>query len=190
MRLQTILAGAAFAAGLAWAASAGAATVTGSIVFDGSSPNGYDPANGNVPAGYSNASGTRVTIPGDFAYLDSYNFDTAVFTTSQLTLSDATMGFGALPWEQTFTASSAKVFSSTTLTGGDFTGLTWAVSGKTLTVGWAGTYAQGLPFTGSYSDTFSLSAVPEPTSWGLMLVGLAGLGGVIRQARRSAAALG
>jgi hypothetical protein len=181
----SIFAIAAMAAGLTFAASAQATTISGSINFGGGG-NGYDPAGGSVPPGYGNDTGTTVAVgPGiEFGYVDTFNTDTADFTNTSLTIGDITKGFGAVSWEQTFTASTPGFFKDLTLVGGSFTGLSYGVSGDTLTVDWEGTYTQGLPFSGSYSDQFTFAGgVPEPTTWALMLIGFGGLGAAMRASR-------
>lgn len=58
------------------------------------------------------------------------------------------------------------------------------VSSDTLTLDWAGTYSQGLPYVGDYNATFSLG-VPEASTWTMMILGVAGVGVALRRRRRA-----
>jgi hypothetical protein len=69
------------------------------------------------------------------------------------------------------------------LVSSSFTELTYQVSGDTLTLNWAGTYAQGLPYTGDYNAVFTFAGVPEPSTWAMMILGAAGVGAIARRRR-------
>lgn len=160
-------------AALACSASANAATtITGSITFGGGGGNGYDPST------------LTLSPDADFDYLDSYNHDTADFTSTSLSIGDQMFCCGALPWRQIFTASTPGYFSDVKLLGSTFTELSYQVSGDTLTLDWAGTYSQGLPYVGDYNATFSLG-VPETSTWTMMILGVGGVGAALRRRRRA-----
>ena len=61
------------------------------------------------------------------------------------------------------------------------------VSGGVLFVNWQG---DSFLANDTTTITFGLSAVPEPSTWAMMLLGLAGLGFAFRNSRRKAAAYG
>ena len=162
--------------------------VTGSLMF-GSPTNVFDPANGGVPAGFSNTAGTTVTVTEpqvEFGYQDAGNLDTADFRNNQLIISDTTFNnLGNNPLEFTFTDPAfmnvSKTFDS--FGGG---GLTYSLVGDVLTIS-APAITPG-PIT--QTAIFALNApVPEASttvSLGLLL--MLGMGGVVVAARKKRAA--
>lgn len=162
------------------AGAASATTITGSINFGGNSTNYYDPTNGSVPAGYSNASGPTVTLGSGatFGFNDGSNLDTAAFTPTSLVLTDQPLANeGDFNWTQIFTASQPGFFNNLSLTS-DTLGVSYSVSGDTLTVNWPG--GEVGPGTLAADFTFS-GAVPEPTTWAMLIIGLAMIGFAARR---------
>ncbi len=159
-------------------AQLGGTKVTGGIYFNyyGStfSPNGYDPANGNVPTAGSpeNMAGTTVAISDsalEFAFLDGYNYDTADFTDSTLTISDSVGTNGALPWRQTFTDPAFNGFLAKVSDTFDDGGVTASILGDTITLNWGGSAPDNV-YTAVF-DVGSVLQVPEPSTWALVAGG-------------------
>ena len=162
-------------------AQLGGTNVTGGIFFAGNfTSNGYDPANGSVPAylGSENTAGTTVTISNtalEFAFSDGYNTDRANFTDLTLTVGDNVGDNGALPWEQTFTDPAfngmlTKV--SDTFDGG----VTASISGDTITLDWAGSGPDH-----AFTAVFDVGSVPEPSTWAMLGLGVGLLGLALRR---------
>ena len=69
-----------------------------------------------------------------------------------------------------------KPFTGLTLVSSDFSpGITSSFGGGTITVDWVGTNTGGVTFTAVF-DASTVSTVPEPSTWAMMLLGFAGLG--------------
>lgn len=161
-------------------------SVTGKLMFASNPTNYYDPANGFVPAsGYLNAAGPTVTVAApavEFGFDDGVNLDTVNFSASQFTIEDVVeQGPFNAPFTMTFTDSAfaGQTFVKAT----DFFpgGLTYSVSGTTLTVNWAG----GAVTAGDdYTSTFTVRVVPEPSTWAAVAMGMGGLALVLRCKRR------
>ncbi len=185
MRFNYAFAAVALSTGLMCAPHANATNITGSIYFDGGfSSDGYDPADGGVPPGYGNESSNTVTVgPGvEFGFQDQYNRDTADFSSTGLVLEDKVLSVGASSWQQTFTADTSGYFNGLALVSSSFDpGITYGVSGDTLTVDWDGEYYSGsADFQADFSLPSSVSGAPEPSAWLLMMAGVAGLGMMLR----------
>ena len=153
---------------------------TGSIQFNGAGPNYFDPANGLVPAGYSNSTqGTTVTVAEpaiEFGLNEAgFNFDTVNITNTTIILTD-TVSNGAFPFLVTLTdtAFAGITFTKTSDTTNSFT---FSRTGNTLSLNFAGT-----PTNGTYTAIFT-AVTPEPGSVAL-LAGLAVTGvGFVRRRR-------
>lgn len=165
-------------------------SVTGGLFFGANTTNGFDPANGAVPSGYSNTAGTMVTVASpaiEFGYQDVYNTDSANFNASQFTIEDFVAssypsGVTNASFSMTFTDSAFSGLSLTKAT--DFFpngGLTAALTGNTITVTWAGGTVNP---SDDYTSTFTLSAVPEPSTWAAMGVGALVLALAVRRQQR------
>jgi hypothetical protein len=124
-----------------------------------------------------------ITTPGTFSYSDPDNIDTATFSGNTLTITDQVL-VNANSWQMTFT-DATHPFTSLTLVSSDFSPtITDNLSAHTITVDWAGTLTPGTE-TAVFSFT---NAVPEPSTWAMMLLGFAGLGFVgYRQAKKKGA---
>ena len=161
-------------------------SVTGKLMFAANPANYYDPANGYVPAsGYLNSAGPTVTVAApavEFGFNDNVNLDTVNFSASQFTIEDVveTGPFDA-PFTMTFTDSAFAGMTFVKATDFFPNGLTYSVSGTTLTVNWAG----GTVTAGDdYTSTFTVKVVPEPSAWAAVAMGMGGLALVIRRKRR------
>ena len=165
--------------------------VNGSVTFNGGTTNFFDPANHFVPAGYGNSTGLPVTIGSEteFAIGATQNLDTADFSDTQLTITDNVLSTGSnAAFEMQFTSLTPGLFEILTLDSNNFTGLTYGLSGDTITIDWTGgAVEQGQVF----QAVFNLipGAVPEPSTWATMLLGFAAVGIAIRHKRRSSAAI-
>jgi hypothetical protein len=163
---------------LASSMPASAVTITGVMDIFGS--NYFDPANGFVPAGYGNQSGTSVVIGSgiEFGFDDGANLDTADFTNTSLTISDLTgPNHNSVPISYSFTADVAGFFGNLHLVSSSLPG-TYSVSGNTLTYN-----ADAISDSGTRSVVFSFSggAVPEPASWAMFIGGFGLIGGAMRR---------
>jgi hypothetical protein len=155
-------------------------SVTGSLMFNGNPTNYFDPANGYVPSGYLNTMGPTVTIQApavEFGFDDTTNLDLTNFSASQFTVEDVVENSsGNAPFTMTFTDSAfmGMTFNkvSDSFPNG---GLTYAVTGDTITINWAG---GPVNTNDDYTSTFTV--VPEPSTWATALVGLGLLGCALR----------
>ncbi len=159
-------------------------SATGSLQFNGSGPNYFDPNNGFVPNGFSNKTqGTTVTVAEpaiEFGFADGVNTDTVNITNTTITLTDviATRGSTA-PFLVTLTdtAFAGVTFTQTANTTNSFT---YSLTGNTLSLNFAGTNTGG-----TYTTTLTAaSPVPEPGSVAL-LVGIVTVGAGFVRKRRS-----
>jgi hypothetical protein len=162
-------------------------TVTGQFNIGGAPTNYFDPSNGFVPSGFQNDAGPTVAINGNptFGFNDSFNFDQANFTDATLTISDLNAPFaGAIYWEMVFTDSAfagASVSSvSDTFDNG---GLSFNLIGDNLTVTWVG---DTLRSDFDFSATYDITTAPEPSSLGLLGIGLLGVIGTTSLKKRLA----
>ena len=162
-------------------------SVTGKLMFSGTTTNYYDSANGFVPAsGYLNSGGmTTVTIATpavEFGFEDAHNTDTANFSASQFTIEDSldpTAGGTDTPFVMTFTDTAFAGMSLAKAT--DFFpngGLTYSLSGSQITISWAG---GPINANDDYTSTFVIRAVPEPSTWVALLLGAGALAFVVRR---------
>jgi hypothetical protein len=163
-------------------------TVTGSIDFDSDNINFYVPANGFVPAGYQNSAGAKdsntVVIVGgnEFGFDDSLNRDVTSFSSTGFTFTDtsATPGLNL----NIILTMTDPAFTGVSLISSTFPGLTFTISGDQITVDIPAVNASaGEVFTASFNVT-STSSVPEPSTYGLMLIGLGFLGLMMAMRKR------
>lgn len=166
-------------AGSLWADGIGT-DVTGSLTFNGSSTNYFDAANGFVPPGYGNSSGsTTVTIGSgiEFGFSDSVNLNTADFTGSTLTITNEVLSPNIAGLLQMIFTDSA--FTGFTLASNDL-GLTYSFTGNTLTIDRAEGEYSGVHST-VFNYTTAASPVPEPSTIVLLATGLLGAAGAVRR---------
>ena len=177
-----------FAAPAAHAFSSGD-QVTGKLNFNGDSTTNYfDPANGGVPSGYSNTAGPTVAISNsatEFGYTDYFNLQsTADFNTpGTLTLQDV-IQFNSIFYTESFAGMAKGEFTGLTLVSSNFPTMpTFSVANNTLTINFA-----TINDAGTYTAVFVVtSAVPEPSTWAMMLGGAGLLAGarLFRRARQA-----
>jgi hypothetical protein len=186
--MMTVLAGS-----LAWLAPAHASLISdqvnGTLNFLGFSANFFDPANNGqgfgVPPGFGNSAGLPATISATqttFGYQDGSNTDTADFTATQLIFTDVSAS-GGTNVTSSFTLVTGGEFSSLSLVSSDIAGLTYSLSGGTITLAYP-----AFPSGGTFIATFDVggaTAIPEPGGLALIGSGLLGLGLVRRGVRRS-----
>jgi hypothetical protein len=151
-------------------------TVTGSLDFDADGLNFYNPAMGFVPAGFQNSAGAQnsntVVIVGgnEFGFTDpGNNTDVTSFSSTGFTFTDTSIIAG--PNLNIILTLTDPAFTGVSLISSTFPGLTFAISGDQITVNIPGLNASaGEVFTASFNVT-STSSVPEPSTYGLVLIG-------------------
>ncbi|WP_136442853.1 hypothetical protein [Pacificoceanicola onchidii] len=165
--------------------------VTGALQFGSVPLNFYDSANGFVPSGYLNSSGsTTVTIADpaeEFGFIDGFSGIYSDFTNGSLIIDQvASSGSGgASNWSLVFT-SSAFIGATFIKTSDAFSsGVVGTLLGDTFTVAFGG----GSLSTGSNVATFSIetatAAVPLPASLPLFLGVLMAGAAVVRRKSRT-----
>ena len=150
-------------------------TVTGSLDFDADGLNFYNPAMGFVPAGFQNSAGAQnsntVVIVGgnEFGFTDpGNNTDVTSFSSTGFTFTDTSITAG--PNLNIILTLTDPAFAGVSLISSTFPGLTFSISGDQITVDIPGLNASAVEvFTASFNVT-STSAVPEPSTYGLMLI--------------------
>jgi hypothetical protein len=126
--------------GPVWATLVGT-QVTGALYFVGYTQNFFDPANGRVPAGYLNLTGTTVTISSnavEFGYASGTATITADFASTQLVVKDYPMLTAHYNPIQMFFTNSAFTSLSTVFDSFPDGGMTGSLSGHVITLNWAG----------------------------------------------------
>ena len=164
-------------------------TVTGSLDFDADGLNFYNPALGFVPAGYQNSPGAQnsntVVIVGgnEFGFTDpGNNTDVTSFSSTGFTFTDTAITAG-LNLNIILTLTD-PAFTGVSLISSTFPGLTFAISGDQITVDIPGlNVSVGEVLTASFNVT-STSSVPEPSTYGLMLIGFGFLGFMMAMRKR------
>jgi hypothetical protein len=147
-------------------------SVTGGFFADGGPTNHFDPANGHVPAGFSNTAGTTVIVvnPGvEFGYQDPANTITVDITGSQIIITDVLITNGTNS-PIMFTLKDSA-FSNITSVSDNFAGGAFSLVGDTFTF-----TTNSFPGPGTFTGVFNVGAVPEPSTWAMMILGFAGVG--------------
>jgi hypothetical protein len=164
--------------------------VTGSLDFDADNINFYSPANGFVPPGFQNSAGAQnsntVVIVGgnEFGFSDNLNTDVTSFSSTGFTFTDTSITAGPPPNLNIILTFTDPAFTGVSLISSTFPGLTFAISGDQITVDIPSlSTSAGEVLTASFNVT-STSSVPEPSAYGLMLIGLGFMG--LMMAMRSA----
>jgi PEP-CTERM motif len=212
-KLLSALSAAALAVGLATVANAATITVGlqqagvngGAITNEGPGIIGvsYGTFNVNNVSGITNPA---LALPG---ILNSNAIDASTLGSGSLnvfvTASNLTGPLGSIPFqsaftvntltagwtvlEQTFISTSNALFGGSLLDAASFGAIGTSVLNALGTTG-AGPYSITAEYTitavgaGSSNATINVSAVPEPATWGMMLLGFAGLAFAFRQSRR------
>lgn len=96
--------------------------------------------------------------------------------------------------EATWLSTSNAIYAGTLLADATFTGIgtQTAANAAAFTGPFSETAVYSLNFNagrGSFNDTINISGVPEPSTWGLMLLGFAGMGLVMRRRKQPMAQL-
>jgi hypothetical protein len=170
--------GAVFCNTSSQAAAVIGSSVTGGLFFG--TLNQFDPVNGNVPTGFSNytSGGLTVTIAEpaiEFGFNDTANFDTVNITATQIIITDVRTGplasvASSSPFKITLTDTSFP--DGITQLSNSFDSSAFTLSGSTFTFNSFGT---SQPAT--YTAVFDFAAaVPEPSTWAMMILGFAGIG--------------
>ena len=163
-------------------------TVTGSLDFDADGLNFYNPAMGFVPAGFQNSVGAQgsntVVIVGgnEFGFSDGINTDVTSFSGTGFTFTQTSI----IPGKNIniILTMTDPAFTGVSLISSTFPGLTFAISGDQITVDIPDiTVSAGEVLTASFNAT-STSAVPEPSTYGLMLIGFGFLGLMMAMRKR------
>ncbi len=136
---------------------------------------------------------------GDFLVVNNTG---AVLTSFSLTLNDSftntTSGASGSPPTENFQihGGAANYFTNLTLTGPDCVAACATVSANftagTITYNWSAGTDAGIPVGATFdlnfaswnNDVSAVTAVPEPSTWAMMLLGIAGLGFVASRRRR------
>jgi hypothetical protein len=163
-------------------------TVTGSLDFDADGLNFYNPAMGFVPAGFQNSAGAQdsntVLVVGgnEFGFSDGINTEVTSFSSTGFTFTQTSI----IPGKNLniILTMTDPAFTGVSLISSTFPGLTFAISGDQITVDIPDiTVSAGEVLTASFNAT-STSSVPEPSTYGLMLIGFGFLGLMMAMRRR------
>jgi len=163
-------------------------TVTGSLDFDADGLNFYNPALGFVPAGFQNSAGAQdsntVLVVGgnEFGFSDGINTEVTSFSSTGFTFTQTSI----IPGKNLniILTMTDPAFTGVSLISSTFPGLTFAISGDQITVDIPDiTVSAGEVLTASFNAT-STSSVPEPSTYGLMLIGFGFLGLMMAMRRR------
>lgn len=149
-----------------------------------------DTINGTLAFGANGANGgsfwnqASITNPGTFTYADGANTDSADFAGTLLTITDDVHS-NANGFEMTFT-DITSAFTGLTLISSNFDpSLTFHLTNGVAVFDWVGTGVTA----GHLQATFNLTtgaAVPEPSTWILMIGGIGAVGVMARRAKRVA----
>jgi hypothetical protein len=153
-------------------------SVTGGLFFANPALNQFDPLNNNVPDGFSNKlGGTTVTVAEpaiEFGFYDTVNFDTVNITATQIIITDVRTGSslsGASGSPFTIILIDTSFSDGITQLSNSFDSAA-SLSGSTFTF-----HSNGTSEPATYTAVFDIAAaVPEPSTWAMMILGFAGVG--------------
>ena len=143
---------------------------------------------GFVPAGFQNSAGAQdsntVVIVGgnEFGFSDGINGDVTSFSSTGFTFTQTSI----IPGKNIniILTMTDPAFTGVSLISSTFPGLTFAISGDQITVDIPDiTVSAGEVLTASFNAT-STPAVPEPSTYDLMLIGFGSLGLVMAMRKR------
>jgi hypothetical protein len=153
-------------------------SVTGGLFFANPTLNQFDPLNNNVPDGFSNKlSGTTVTVAEpaiEFGFNDTANLDTVNITATQIIITDVRTG-------SSLSGASGSPFTIILTDTSLSDGITQLSNSFDSTASWSGStftfHSNGTSEPATYTAVFNIAAaVPEPSTWAMMILGFAGLG--------------
>jgi hypothetical protein len=157
----------------------------GSNFFDGTQFNQF-----TIPSTYENYMVAPTIAVGsgiEFGYVAGFfasphtETDTADFTDTSLTIQDVIgSSTGTSNFYMTFTSNIAGFFDNAVLTDNSFTGATFNVSANGETLSFTTLATNKVNTTEAATFTFG-AAVPEPATWGIMILGFAGVGAAVRR---------
>lgn len=138
-------------------------------------------------------SSQTITVQADGAKTNALTLyvgqtDNAAFTgniSSSFTSQGLTGGASSVTLSTYYNAAGGVVYTGTSLGSATFNGLGTQTAGSgplALAAGFSTLQRYDLTFTGAgtFNDTIQISGVPEPTTWGMMILGFGLMGGALR----------
>lgn len=145
-------------------------------------------------------SSQTITVQSDGAKTDRLTLyvgqtDNAAFSgilASSFTSQGLTGGASSVTMSTYYNTAGGVVYTGTGIGSATFSGLDTQATGSgplNLAAGFTTLQRYDLTFTGAgtFNDTIQISGVPEPTTWGMMIVGFGLMGGVLRRRKTTVA---